>query len=106
MSATFHPAVISEDKLFWRYTEGEHPNFSNSNARMILEELGLSSNFEETPAALNRIDDIIYRCETAYDYHISHDGGEGNPYIVSALERIQAAMEEGKEKGATHWYCA
>ena len=130
MSATFYPAIqgtkppssIPELHLQkenrWEYVpDMPEVNLCNSNARSVLEALGLDPNFEESDTSAQTIDDFIERCH-AFLYG---EGDElepstrptpgngkltGSGYLLHKVAMLLVSAELGRQGGATHWYFA
>jgi len=110
MSATFYPA-IKESPTSWDFVEIPYEvNFSNSNTRIILEELGLDPNFEESDTSTQPIGDFIVACQrfiggTRYPddmWAIVTDRG----VMLRKVAMLLVAATMSRELGATHWYFA
>jgi hypothetical protein len=112
MSATFYPA-IKESPTSWDFVEVPYEvNLSNSNARSVLEALGLAPNFEKSDTSTQLIDDFIERCHV-YVRGGSPDGGshisrssDVGMYVLHKVAMLLVSATLGKQGGATHWYFA
>jgi hypothetical protein len=78
-------------------------NLSNSNARHLLEKLGLNPGFEETDINLNTIEDLMRRAEVLCR-SIQNEWGEEENYTRDKCVGILDQLEEARSKGATHWF--
>ena len=123
MSATFYP--VKHEKG-WYFVEVPYEvNLSNSNARFVLEALGLDSNFEDARISQSRaiiddanakeqdIDDFIERCHVVLRGGRLHQEEEpcwslhSSPqYILHKVAMLLVSATLGKQGGATHWYFA
>ena len=112
MSATFYPAKQESEKV-WGFVEVPYEvNLSNSNARFVLEALGLDSNFEDANTKEQDIDDFIERCHVVLRggipdgaSHISRSSDEER-YILHRVAMLLVSATLGEQGGATHWYFA
>ncbi len=112
MSATFYPAKQLEAEI-WSFVEVPYEvNLSNSNAQLVLNELGLAPDFEYAAIKEQDIDDFIERC------HVLARGGipdgaliyarsrDDELYILHKVAMLLVSATLGKQGGATHWYFA
>ena len=113
MSATFYPAIkeSATGTTCWGFVEVPYEvNLSNSNARFVLEALGLAPNFEKSDTSTQLIDDFIERCHV-YVRGGSPDGAshismsrDEEMYVVHRVAMLLVSATLGKQGGATHWY--
>ena len=95
----------------WGFVEVPYEvNLSNSNARFILSELGLNTEFEEANTKEQDIDDFIERCHVVMRGGIP-DGAliyarsrDDELYILHKVAMLLVSATLGKQGGATHWY--
>ena len=112
MSATFYPAKQLEAEI-WSFVEVPYEvNLSNSNAQLVLNELGLAPDFEYAAIKEQDIDDFIERCHV-YVRGGSPDGAshistsrDEEMYVVHRVAMLLVSATLGKQGGATHWYFA
>ncbi len=110
MSATFYPAKQESEKV-WGFVEVPYEvNLSNSNARIILSELGLNTEFEDASTKEQDIDDFIERCHVVMRGGIpdgalicAHSANEER-YVLHKVAMLLVSATLGKQNGATHWY--
>ena len=117
MSATFYPAkqdlhTFTRNRTrrenIWTFVEVPYEvNLSNSNAVLVLNDLGLNPDFEYANTKEQEIDDFIERCHEVLRGHVP-DGALitcGDWYDERyVLHKVAATL--GKQNGATHWYFA
>ena len=108
MSASFYPAKQESEKV-WGFVEVPYEvNLSNSNARIILSELGLNPEFEEANTKEQDIDDFIERCHVVMRGGIPDGALMGPPseerYVLHKVAMLLVSATLGKQNGATHWY--
>ena len=96
MSATLY-TVEKLDVGYKSISTENEINLANSNARILLEKLGLDPSFEDVPVESCEIDEIEDRATSLLE-------GEESEYIRSSCERIIGQVTEAKGKGATHWF--
>ena len=124
MSATFYPAkqesetslvskLSTEDDLWWGFVEVPYRvNLSNSNTRLVLDDLGLNSNFEDANTKEQDIDDFIERCHQVLRGQVPDDGDPAlyllreERYVLYKVAMLLVSATLGKQNGATHWYFA
>ena len=108
MSATFYPAKQESEKV-WGFVEVPYEeNLSNSNARIILSELGRNTEFEDASTKEQDIDDFIERCHVVMRGGIPDGALMGPPseerYVLHKVAMLLVSATLGKQNGATHWY--
>tara|TARA_R110002020_G_scaffold162211_2_gene347720 strand:+ start:549 stop:887 length:339 start_codon:yes stop_codon:yes gene_type:complete len=112
MSATFYPAKQKSPNV-WTFVEVPYEvNLSNSNARLVLSDLGLQTEFEYANTKEQEIDDFIERCHEVLRGHVP-DGalitcgsGYDERYVLHKVAMLLVSATLGKHNGATHWYFA
>jgi hypothetical protein len=112
MSATFYPAKQESEKA-WTFVEVPYEvNLSNSNAHLVLNELGLDPNFEYASTKEQDIGDFIERCHV-YARGGSPDGAshismsrDEEMYVLHRVAMLLVSATLGEQNGATHWYFA
>ena len=122
MSATFYPAtqgtrppssipelhLQKEDR--WEYVpDMPEVNLANSNARFMLEKLGMDPHFEESDTSAQHIGDFILACQrvigdTCPD--LLRRGCPDETYELFKVTSLLNAALLGRMNGATHWYFA
>ena len=127
MSATFYPAKQESENaawsredlnlrfegLVWSFVEVPYEvNLSNSNARLVLSDLGLNPDFENADTKEQEIDDFIERCHQVLCGHVPEDGDPAlhltreERYVLHKAPMLLVSAALGKQNGATHWYFA
>lgn len=112
MSATFHPAKQKSANV-WTFAEAPYEvNLANSNARLVLNELGLNPDFEYANTKEQEIDDFIERCHEVLRGHVPDGALIVSPsayderYVLHKVAMLLVSATLGKHNGATHWYFA
>jgi len=112
MSATFYPAK-QEMANVWTFVEVPYEvNLANNNARLVLSDLGLNSDFEYANTKEQDIDDFIERCHEVLRGHVPDGALIGSPseneerYVLHKVATLLVSATLGKQNGATHWYFA
>ena len=75
-------------------------NLANSNARFMLEKLGMDPHFEESDTSAQHIGDFILACQRVIGHVDEH------PYDLFRVTSLLHAALLGRMNGATHWYFA
>tara|TARA_R100001510_G_C7587022_1_gene157966 strand:+ start:286 stop:642 length:357 start_codon:yes stop_codon:yes gene_type:complete len=118
MSATFYPAKQKSANV-WTFVEVPYEvNLSNSNARLVLSDLGLQTEFEYANTKEQEIDDFIERCHQvlrgAEEPMLAVDCDllelerirREERYVLHKVAMLLVSATLGKQNGATHWYFA